>query len=64
MGVSVEVGDGVSVRVNVAVTVGVSLGVGVGVSVTAGRSIGPSVPSPSSSRKIHPPAYCSSVKSA
>jgi hypothetical protein len=63
-GVSVSVGDGVSVgvsdgvRVNVGVIVGVSLGNGVGVRVTAGRSIGPVVPSPSNSRKIQPPSYC------
>ena len=37
--------------------VGVLLGVGVGVSVTAGSSIGPSLPNPSSSRKIQPPSY-------
>ena len=59
--VSVAVGDGVSVGVGV--MVGVLLDVGVGVRVTAGRSIGPVSPNPSSSRKIHPPAYCSSVES-
>jgi hypothetical protein len=62
-GVSVSVGKGVSVgvsdgvRVNVGVIVGVSLGKGVGVNVTAGRLIGPVVPSPSNSRKIQPPSY-------
>lgn len=69
VGVSVSVGEGVSlgvsdgvivfvgVRVNVGVMVGVSLGNGVGVKVTAGRSMGPVVPNPSSSRKIQPPSY-------
>jgi hypothetical protein len=56
VGVSVSVG--VDVRVKVGVMVGVSLGIGVGVSVTAGRSMGPVVPSPSRSRQIHPPSYC------
>lgn len=60
MSVGVSVNVGVSVRVNVGVIVGVSLGVGVGVNVTAGRSIGPLDPSPSSSRKIQPPSYCRS----
>lgn len=59
VGVSVEVSVGV--RVNVGVMVGVSEGIGVGVNVTAGRSMGPLVPSPSNSRKIQPPSYCWSV---
>lgn len=65
-GVAVGVGDGVSVGVcvGVAVAVGVTEAVGVGVKVTRGRSIDPREPSPSSSRKIHPPAYCSSVTSS
>ncbi len=37
--------------------VGVSEGVGVGVRVTSGRSMVPLKPSPSNSRKIHPPSY-------
>lgn len=57
MRVSVGNGVSVSVGVNVGVTVGVLLGSGVGVSVTAGRSMGPKLPSPSSSRKIHPSIY-------
>ena len=69
-GVSVSVGDGVTVGVSVGVTVGdgvmvgvfdavgVSDDVGVNVSVAAGRSSEPSLPSPSSSRKIQPPSYC------
>ena len=50
MGISegVIVADGV--RVNVGVIVGVSLGSSVGVRVTAGKLMGPFVPSPSSSR--------------
>ena len=59
-GVSVSVGDGVSVGVSVGdgVMVGVFDGVGVNVKVTAGRSMGPLNPRPSSSRNIQPPSYC------
>ena len=60
---SVGVCVAVNVRVKVGVMVGVSLAVGVGVNVTAGRSIGPLDPNPSSSRKIQPPSYCASVGS-
>ena len=64
-GISVNVGAGVpvGVTVKVAVTVGVVEGVGVEVKVTAGRSIEPTDPSPSSSRKIQPSIYCSSAAS-
>ena len=66
MSVAVSVGDGVSVGVSVGDGVmvgvfdgvGVLEGVGVNVNVTAGRSIGPTSPKPSNSRKIHPPSYC------
>ena len=65
-GVSVSVGDGVSVGVSVGDGVvvgvfdgvGVLEGVGVKVNVTAGRSMGPLKPRPSSSRNIQPPSYC------
>ena len=63
LGVSDGVGVEVGIRVNVGVMVGVSLGKGVGVRVTAGRSMGPLVPNPSSSRKIQPPSYCRSAAS-
>ena len=56
--VGVSVGVALGVRVIVGVMVGVSEGVGVGVNVTAGKSMGPIVPNPSSSRKIQPPSYC------
>ena len=55
-GVSVGVGDGV--MVGVFDGVGVLEGVGVKVNVTAGRSMGPLNPRPSSSRNIQPPSYC------
>lgn len=66
MSTAVSVGDGVSVglkvgdgvMVGVSDGVGVWDGVGVAVRVTAGRSIGPTSPKPSNSRKIHPPSYC------
>ena len=54
--VSVRVGDGVIVGVFDGV--GVLDGVGVEVNVTAGRSMGPLKPRPSSSRNIQPPSYC------
>jgi len=55
-GVSVGVGDGVMVGVSDGV--GVLDGVGVAVNVTAGKSMAPLKPRPSSSRKIQPPSYC------
>ena len=66
MSVAVSVGDGVSVGVTVGDGVivgvfdgvGVLDGVGVAVKVTAGRSMEPLKPRPSSSRKIQPPSYC------
>lgn len=60
MSVAFSVGDGVSVGASVGdgVMVGVFDGVGVNVNVTAGRSMGPLKPKPSSSRKIQPPSYC------
>lgn len=57
-GVSVGRGVGDGVMVGVSDGVGVRDGVGVAVRVAAGRSIGPASPSPSNSRKIHPPSYC------
>lgn len=57
-GVSVGVSVGDSVMVGVSDGVGVFDGVGVAVNVTAGRSMDPLRPKPSSSRKIQPPSYC------
>jgi len=57
-GVSVGLGVGDGVMVGVSDGVGVRDGVGVAVKVAAGRSIGPTRPRPSNSRKIHPPSYC------
>ena len=61
VGICVSVGEGVSEGVKVSVIVGVLLGVDVAVRVTAGRSMGPRVPSPNNSRKIHPPIYWSNT---
>lgn len=54
--VGVSVGDGVIVGVFDGV--GVLDGVGVAVRVTAGSSMEPLKPRPSSSRNIQPPSYC------